>query len=156
MIGKPDSRSRPAIRLAKLEDARAIARLCEQLGYPTTPEEVSERLNPIRRDDEHALFVAESSGGKVIGWVHAYLCELVVAQRFAELGGLVVDEVHRRFGVGHCLMQEVERWAEERGCAEVRVRSNIIREEAHAFYESIGYSPVKTQRTFRKPLHRES
>jgi hypothetical protein len=32
------------------------------------------------------------------------------------------------------------------------VRSNVIRERAHAFYERHGYIHFKTQKAFRKPL----
>jgi hypothetical protein len=34
----------------------------------------------------------------------------------------------------------------------MRVRSNIVRERAHAFYEGYGYHSSKTQRVFVKPL----
>ena len=32
------------------------------------------------------------------------------------------------------------------------LRSNVIRERAHAFYERHGYTHVKTQKAFRKQL----
>ena len=32
------------------------------------------------------------------------------------------------------------------------VRSNVIRERAHQFYERTGYEHYKTQKSFRKPL----
>ena len=70
----------------------------------------------------------------------------------AEIGGLVVDEDHRCCGVGRLLMQQAEQWAREKGCSEVYLRSNVVREGAHAFYEGIGYSSAKTSMAFRKAL----
>jgi hypothetical protein len=32
------------------------------------------------------------------------------------------------------------------------LRSNVIREKAHAFYEKLGYRLIKTQKCFRKGL----
>ena len=49
-------------------------------------------------------------------------------------------------------MQRAEEWAREKGCATVGVRSNVIRERAHAFYERIGYKHIKTQKSFHKEL----
>jgi hypothetical protein len=49
-------------------------------------------------------------------------------------------------------MAEAERWSVERGVLEVRLRSNVIRKDAHRFYESLGYANVKSQFTFYKRL----
>jgi GNAT superfamily N-acetyltransferase len=70
----------------------------------------------------------------------------------AEVGGLVVDERFRGSGVGRLLMQQAEDWAREKGYREVVLRSNVIREHAHRFYESLGYTVTQTQKHFRKNL----
>jgi GNAT superfamily N-acetyltransferase len=139
------------IRLAQPEDAVCIAALCGQLGYPTTADAVRRRLAGIRQDERHAVFVGEDAD-RVVGWVHVYLCPLVVADAQAEIGGLVVDEGWRSRGVGRRLLEGAECWARERGCRELVVRSNVIREQAHAFYERAGYVCFKTSRVFRKTL----
>jgi len=143
------------IRRARAEDAEAVAGLSDQLGYPTSPEEVERRLRRILGDDGHALFVAEDRDGKVIGWVHIYLCPLVEVALQAEVGGLVVDERHRGQGVGQRLLEWAEQWAAQKGCSAVTVRSNVIRERAHRFYARLGYRTVKTQRVFTKSLKEE-
>jgi GNAT superfamily N-acetyltransferase len=63
-----------------------------------------------------------------------------------------VDEKRRSAGTGRKLLQVAERWAAERGCKSVSVRSNVIRERAHEFYLRNGYEHFKTQKAFRKPL----
>jgi GNAT superfamily N-acetyltransferase len=140
------------IRLVSAEDAARIAVLCQQLGYPASPEQVQQRLHRIQQNEDHVLYVAERSDGHVIGWVHVYVRQLVVTDRHAEIGGLVVGEGYHRQGVGRLLMEQVERWAREKGCGAVYVRSNVIRDDAHAFYEGIGYSNVKTSKVFCKDL----
>ena len=49
-------------------------------------------------------------------------------------------------------MEEFERWAEARGCSAIMVRSNVVRERAHAFYQRLGFEVIKTQRVLRKPI----
>ena len=48
----------------------------------------------------------------------------------------------------------VERAKSGRGCglAVIGVRSNIIRERTHVFYERLGYAVTKTQKVFRKKV----
>ena len=79
-------------------------------------------------------------------------CQGCVRDSQAEIGGLVVDEGLRGRGVGRMLMRQAEVWALAQGCRAIRLRSNIVREGAHSFYERLGYSRLKTQTVFRKPL----
>ena len=140
------------VRAARLADADRLAVLCGQLGYPASSEQVRQRLDPIQHSDDHGIFVAETAGGQVIGWVQVFVRQLLVVDRHAELGGLVVDAGHRGHGVGQLLMAEAEGWAWIRGCKALYVRSNIVREDAHRFYEGIGYERLKMSRVFLKKI----
>ena len=70
----------------------------------------------------------------------------------AEVWGLVVDEQRRRQRIGEALMQAAEQWARAAGFREVRLRSNVTRTRAHAFYQRIGYSTTKTSHIFCKAV----
>jgi len=140
------------VRAMTPADAAIVARLATQLGYPATPADIARRLAALLGSGDHGLFVAEDAGGAVAGWVHIHGRRLLEAEPFAEIGGLVVDEACRGQGAGRALMAEAERWAAEHGYAEVCVRSNVIRHEAHRFYQRLGYRPVKAQHIFRKPV----
>lgn len=51
-------------------DVAALARLVTELGYPTSVEQMSQRMARIKRND-FATFVAEAAG-HVVGMIGAY------------------------------------------------------------------------------------
>jgi len=137
---------------AEARDIPDLARLAGELGYPSTPEQVRERFASFMAWPHQAAFVAAIDEGRVLGWIH--LCEARTLQTDprAEITGLVVDSNFRGGGVGRLLVERGEEWARRRGLAAIGVRSNIIRERSHVFYERLGYAAAKTQKIFRKPL----
>lgn len=140
------------IRRARLADAASLAELSGQLGYPTTAKEMGARLRAALASRQGACFVAETRQHGVIGWTHVSVTPLLEVPRRAELNGLVVDERVRSRGAGAELLQAAEEWAKKKRCTGMAVRSNVIRERAHAFYLRNGYEHYKTQKAFRKPL----
>ncbi len=140
------------IRRATLADAERIAELCHQLGYPSSQTAVEQRLKNIQQEKTHAVCVAERSDGKVAGWIHVYVCPHLQVDLQAEIGGLIVDESDRSCGIGRRLMQHAQKWAYEQGCRNILVRSNIVREKAHRFYQELGYTNIKTSLVFHKAL----
>jgi GNAT superfamily N-acetyltransferase len=151
------------IRRAVPDDARAIAELSRQLGYPSTPEEVASRLEKLSSSALDAVFVATREvddarasvrGGRarVIAWLHVIGRTMIESAPYAEIGGLVVHESERARGVGRALVAKAESCAAARGYATIRVRSNVVREAAHRFYSARGYRTSKTQTVFVKKL----
>lgn len=140
------------IRPARSTDAPELARLATQLGYPSTTAQVVRRLEAFFSKSECAVFVAEGEGGALAGFVSVQSRHQIESDPDAVIEGLVVDASDRRRGVGRALMAEAEGWARGQGLGRVRLRSNTIRTEARAFYESIGYRVVKTQNAFQKTL----
>ena len=136
------------IREATASDAAVLAALSTQLGYPAQPEEAAERLSALGAG---ALLVAEEDGS-VLGWIHVCGIRFFQSPPFAEIGGLVVDEAARGRGVGRLLLEAAVRWAAEQGYGKLRVRSNVVREDAHRFYEREGFQRVKTQAVFDRRL----
>ena len=140
------------IRRAKSNDAARIAELSGQLGYPATAAEIVQRLRTIKLASQHAVLVAESPERKVVGWLHVSVSPLLEEQLRAEVNGLVVDDDERSRGTGALLLRAAELWARRRGCQNMSVRSNVIRERAHQFYLRHGYDHHKTQKAFRKAI----
>lgn len=140
------------IRRAKASDAEALAVLSGQLGYPTATAEMKKRLKSLKPASQHGVFVAETAEGEVIGWLHLSVEPLLEVELRGEVNGLVVKEGARSQGAGARLLRAAEAWAAKQGCKSMSVRSNVIRERAHLFYERNGYEQYKTQKAFRKSL----
>jgi ribosomal protein S18 acetylase RimI-like enzyme len=140
------------VRLATLGDVTAIAGLAGELGYPSTAEQVWDRLAAIEKDPRHATFVAALTGNDVIGWIHLSESHSLGSDPRAEITNLVVDSRFRSVGVGRLLVERGEQWARERGLGVIGLHSNVIRERAHGFYLRLGYTITKSQKVFRKTL----
>ena len=98
------------------------------------------------------MFVAVIDGDAVIGWINLSEAHTLETEPRAEITGLVVDSNFRSAGAGRLLVERGEEWARQRGLRVIGVRSNIIRERTHMFYERLGYAMTKTQKVFRKTL----
>ena len=149
--GHPAGASAVSIRRARQEDAAAIAKLNGQLGYPSTAEEVRERLAVIGKTSSQAVFVA-CLGDEVIGWIDVAITLHLQSRPFALIGGLVVKDGYRGMRIGRRLCEAAEAWAREQRVGVVRVTSRSTRADAHRFYLRDGYSEVKTSRVFEKAL----
>ena len=139
------------IRRARAADVPRIAELSGELGYPASVQEMRQRFGQIKPAARHAVFVAEFEK-TVVGWIHVSITPLLGVARRAEVNGLIVAERHRSLGAGARLLDAAEVWARGKKCHGMSVRSNVIRDRAHAFYERHGYIHFKTQKAFRKTL----
>ena len=148
----PEARSATRIREAQMEDAEKLADLATQLGYPTSAEEIEARLRRILPDPDHVVYVADLPGAGARGFAHVYAGIALESGPRAELLGLVTHASLRSRGLGGLLVAEGERWAQAKGFATICVRCNVVRPDAHRFYERLGYHCSKTQKYFRKSL----
>jgi GNAT superfamily N-acetyltransferase len=140
-----------SIRVASPSDADSLARLCEQLGYPSTAAQVRERLR-LLDDPERTLLVAGAAGG-VAGFIDVHVQRTVEEDPFGEVGGLVVAEEYRGSGLGAALIEAATAWSRERGVARLWIRANLARgDAAHGFYAHLGCRAVKDQRVYELPL----
>lgn len=140
----------PIIRNATPADAAEIARLAAQLGYPASVSTFATRLHKLIDSPRHAVLVALADNDRLDGFVATeQRMSLELGER-VEIVGLVVDSEARRSGVGKALVGAAEQWAIDIGMPHVFLRSNILRQESHPFYESLGYTRTKTQHAYRK------
>ena len=137
-----------SVRAAAREDANALAALAGELGYPSTTDEMLVRFDALP-ESETVLIAADPN---VIAWIQVGMTFSLESGAFAEIRGLVVQESHRSRGVGALLVDAAEQWARARGMSRMRVRSNVIRERTHRFYERLGYVVKKSQKAFEKSL----
>lgn len=158
------------IRPARADDAPELARLAQELGYPTGAGEMHRRLGIIAGHADHAVFVAErddrategkraaaeASNRRILGWIHVARRLLLESGESAEILGLIVDRRARRLGIGRRLVEAAEPWSRARGLECIVVRSNVAREESHRFYPALDFALAKTQRVYVKPLSRST
>ena len=137
------------IRDARRADAGAIAVLLTQLGYPSEPDAIEERLDRLRVVGDRVV-VAEVDGD-VVGLAHLQVTPAIERDRPAgKLGALVVDETQRGRGIGRALVEAVEAEARRRGCGLLFLTTSERRDDAHAFYESVGLE--QTGRRYSRTL----
>lgn len=139
------------VRHINLEDKEAISALSEQLGYPVSDDVIKKHIFAIINHDDHCAFAALHDG-QVIGWIHAFFTIRVESEPFVEIAGLVVDEKYRRKSAGKELVDAVRSWAITKNVATIKVRSNILRLDAHEFYYRTGFTRLKDQRIFSYDL----
>ncbi len=139
------------IREAAQSDLNQLTQLTIQLGYPTSTEQISHRLNGILTSQNDIILVAERNNN-LLGWITAQATYRLSADPFVEIGGLVVDENIRGQGVGKKLIQSVADWAIQNKILNLRVRCNVIRLDTHQFYQHLGFTETKTQKVFKKAL----
>ena len=130
----------PAIREAEPGDAQQIAALLTQLGYPSTGDQVNQRL-AYWLPDPMSLILVAGQGGRIEGCLSLHAIPyLERTGRWARIESLVVDESSRNRGTGRSLVVVAERAARQAGCLTVEVTSARTRPSAHAFYKRLGYT----------------
>jgi GNAT superfamily N-acetyltransferase len=138
---------RPMVSL----DVPAVKGLLFQLGYFLEFEEVRRRYRIVAVSVDHVVLVAEQLG-LIVGFCHIYGRPALDKPPEAVVQVLVVDETSRGGGVGKAMMRAAEGWAVDRGFTSIALASDIVRAQAHEFYDSIGYRHFATSHLFRKVL----
>jgi ribosomal protein S18 acetylase RimI-like enzyme len=113
--------------------------MCE-LGYETTKTEMRQRLKFILVDARLRTFVAEIDI-TVCGMIGTLTHPSHEHNDFSgKIIALMVSKNRRRSGVGRALIAAAEKDFAERNVRRVSLTTRFTREEAHQFYEALGYS----------------
>ena len=138
------------IRDATNSDAKAVAELLGELGYPVRPTDVPGRLARFTSGGNGRVLVAVADGV-----VRAFAAVEITypihhSKPVAHLSSFAVGRPARRQGIGWRLLGAVEQAARDAGCSDVVVTSAEHRADAHAFYPAAGWGA--TGRRFGKHL----
>jgi GNAT superfamily N-acetyltransferase len=128
-------------------DAKAINNLSAQLGYPFTEAQTLQNIIAVLSQDDLNAFAAVHQNA-IIGWIGLAQIIMIESLPYCEINGLVIDENYRGKGVGKLLIEKAKQWAKEKGNDKLRVRCNVIRTEAHLFYQHLGFIATKKQTNF--------
>ena len=127
------------IREAADGDAPSLASLLGQLGYSADARDLPRRLARLAQRGSAVAFVAELEG-RVVGVATAHAFASIHAERdVAWLTTLVVAQDARQRGVGRALVAAAEEWARTHQCQRLSVTTALQRDDAHAFYDRLGY-----------------
>jgi ribosomal protein S18 acetylase RimI-like enzyme len=127
------------IRDAELNDAAELAVLMRELGYETKRAEMEARLKLILSNPAYKTFVAIMDG---------CVCGMIGTLTYpsyehnnpgARILALVTLSAVRRRGIGRALIATAEKDLAQRGIRRVALDTRLTREDAHKFYESLGY-----------------
>ena len=141
-----------SVRRARESDEGAVFRLAAALATSFTVEESVFRVSfaALLENPDAYLAVAEV-GGEVVGYVLGFRHLAFFANGpVAWVEETMVEEPHRRCGVGGRLMAGAEAWASAGGCKLVALATR----RAADFYRSLGYEESATY--FRKRMGTES
>ncbi len=127
------------IRDAELNDAPELAVLMCELGYETKRTEMETRLKLILSNPAYKTFVA-TMDGCVCGMIGTLTCP---SYERNDAGGRILALVTlsgaRRRGIGRALIAAAEKDFVQKGIRRVALDTRLTREDAHRFYESLGY-----------------
>jgi len=137
-------REEVAIRRATRDDIAAIVAMYASSslhGHEPIDADRSEAFAEIDADPKQLLCVA-TAGDRVVGTFH------LTTLRYLSFGGaraMLVEAVHvieseRNRGIGAAMMRFAIDEARRRGCQRVQLTSNKKREDAHRFYERLGFA----------------
>jgi ribosomal protein S18 acetylase RimI-like enzyme len=127
------------IRDAELNDAPELAVLMCELGYETTRAEMQTRLKLILSNPVYKTFVAIMEG---------CVCGMIGTLTYpsyehndpsGRIVALVTLNTARRCGIGRALVATAEKDFAQKGIRRVSLDTRLTREDAHKFYESLGY-----------------
>jgi GNAT superfamily N-acetyltransferase len=138
------SRAASEVRVRRLrpDDASSVARLLEQLGYPTDKAAVRDRIRAWAGDEGGAVFGA-ALGDTLVGCAAVHVVPFFErAGARARLVALVVDGDFRQRGIGRLLFEHAREFARQRGAVEIEVTSRRTRTDADRFYTDIGFTDV--------------
>ena len=138
-----------SIKKAEVHHASQIAELLGQLGHPTEPETIREKIFALSTSKADYIWIAQSRA-RVVGLLAFHLSPLLHAPgNLGRITALVVDEEFRGKGIGRLLVETAEKWGWDRECSRIEVTSGDWRSRAHHFYQDLGYA-IESKRFIKR------
>lgn len=125
------------IRPYEEADLEGLLPLMSELGYPVSADEMRGRL--ARMGADHLTLVADA-GGEIAGFIG--LTTVHLYEQSSPIGYILAFSVaasRHRQGIGRALLAAAEDHLQRQGIHDIRVNSGLHREDAHRFYEAMGY-----------------
>jgi ribosomal protein S18 acetylase RimI-like enzyme len=128
------------LRRATEVDAKHVAVLLAELGYPSAEADARNRLVHSLHSSTSCCLVAQAAD-EVIGLISAELVfYFPTGSTICRITSLVVSSRHRGHGLGQKLLAAATDFAREHHCSGLELTSAERRVDAHRFYQRLGFS----------------
>lgn len=137
------------VRPAEKSDIQALTDLLFQLfsieeDFEFNGEKHTKGLELLINETERARVLVAEIDKKVIGMLHAQTNISTVEGGLAiTLEDMVIDKNFRGLGIGKQLMQEMQKWAENKGITRMQLLADKSNSPALAYYEKLGWKQTK-------------
>ncbi|KEA63633.1 hypothetical protein ADIMK_2199 [Marinobacterium lacunae] len=132
------------LREAMTNDLEALLRLYAQPdmdnGNTLSLEEAEQLFMRMACYPDYRIYLA-LSGERIVGTFALLIMDNLAhrGNRSGIIEDVAVEPDFQGQGVGHFMMEQALDLARAKGCYKVTLSSNLKRERAHAFYESLGF-----------------
>ena len=133
------------IRHASADDLPRLLELYRLLDVGPEPvlgsEQARRVFDALTADPDHAIYVAESDEGVVGTFALIFIGGLAHGARsFGLVEDVVVATQAQGQGVGKAMMRFAMQRCAERRCYKLALSSHLRRDDAHRFYEGLGFA----------------
>ncbi|MEA5497827.1 GNAT family N-acetyltransferase [Limnoraphis robusta Tam1] len=143
MVSNQSEQFQLKITIARQEDLSLLNHLYSQMDdLPLlSDDQIEELFNKINQIPNYKIYLVWLEEKAVGTFSLLYVPTMMHRgfHQFAVLDAVSVDSVYRSQGIGKAMIRTALKLSAEAGCYKVTLSSNLHRDRAHAFYESLGF-----------------
>jgi len=143
MVSNQSEQLQLKITIARQEDLSLLNHLYSQMDdLPLlSDDQIEELFNKINQIPNYKIYLVWLEEKAVGTFSLLYVPTMMHRgfHQFAVLDAVSVDSVYRSQGIGKAMIRTALKLSAEAGCYKVTLSSNLHRDRAHAFYESLGF-----------------
>ena len=148
-------KSYASIRRAGVNDYHVSLPLFEKLYHGDIGPDFEQTFKEYVRNEGGVVLFAEHSDKMVGILVGSYHLDIDWEGKIAKVDAIIVDEAHRKKGVGRKLGEHFIALARRKKCKAVKSRINRENAVAQKFHESLGFTQAETYEYFLDFEHAE-
>ena len=128
------------IRRFEINDLDRVFELLNELYEGKLKYDVFSKIYQDKLNDNNSYYVVAVIDNKIVGVLTSELeVKLTRERKQMYIDTIIVDENYRNKGIGKTLMENALNYAKDNNCEIVELTSRIKNENAHRFYEGIGF-----------------
>ena len=143
MVSNQSEQLQLKITIATQEDLSLLNHLYSQMDdLPLlSDDQIEELFNKINQIPNYKIYLVWLEEKAVGTFSLLYVPTMMHRgfHQFAVLDAVSVDPAYRSQGIGKAMIRTALKLSAEAGCYKVTLSSNLHRDRAHAFYESLGF-----------------